>query len=109
MGGFFRSIFGGGNAASVAPCHPLPQPVETGLNRLEPVETDGHRFDTPCPIPTRRWARPEEHAAAILAFLQGPGGRTGSIPVNELKQLHIEICAEHDIEPIGWPAARACT
>ncbi len=58
----------------------------------------------PLPFPTRRWADPAEHAAAILEFLQGPGGRTGSIPVEELQRLHIEICIERDWDLIGWTA-----
>ena len=106
MGGFFWTIFSGGRGSAFAPaqCHPLPAPMDTDVNRCEPVETNSHRVATHCPLPTRRWADPAEHAAAILEFLQGPGGRTGSLPVDELKQLHVEICAERDWEPIGWTA-----
>ena len=93
----------GGESPSTALWHPLPELIETDRNRLEPVGIHPHRI-TPWPIPTRRWATPAEHAAAILDFLQGPGGRTGSLPVDELKKLHVEICAENDWEPIGWTA-----
>ena len=82
----------------------LAEPIDADENRCEPVDSDAHQFATPCLFPTRRWAEPAEHAAAILEFLQGPGGRTGSLPIGELKQLHQEICAERDWEPIGWTA-----
>jgi hypothetical protein len=108
MGAFFKSIFGGGrastSASALARCHPLPEPVETDHDRLEPVATDALRLDSHWQAPTRRWVPAAEHAAAVLEFLQGPGGRTGSHPVDELKQLHIEICAERDWEPLGWTA-----
>ena len=107
MRGLLRLILScghGGEIPSTALCHPLPELMKTDRNRLEPVGTDSDRFVTPWPIPTRRWATPAEHAAPILDFLQGPGGRTGSLPVDELKKLHVEICAESDWEPIGWTA-----
>jgi hypothetical protein len=47
---------------------------------------------------------PAEHAAAILDFLQGPGGHTGTIPFDEMEQIHLEVCLERDFEPIGWVA-----
>jgi hypothetical protein len=100
--GLLRLILSGDHGGT-ALCHP-PELIETDRNRLEPFGTVPHRFVTPWPIPTRRWATPAEHAAAILDFLQGPGGRTGSLPVDELRKLHVEICAENDWEPIGWTA-----
>jgi hypothetical protein len=104
MGGFFRTIFSnkGRIAPAPAPCQPLPAPVDTDLDRSRPVDTDADQFATHCPVPTRRWVPPQEHAVAILEFLQGPGGRTGSIPYGELKNLHLEICWERDWEPVGW-------
>jgi hypothetical protein len=97
-------MFGGHRHGGALVCQSLPDAVVTSVNRCEPVDADAHRFAIPCPFPTRRWAEPAEHAAAILEFLQGPGGRTGSLPIGELKQLHLEICAERDWEPIGWTA-----
>ena len=85
-------------------CQPLTEPVETDLNRSRPVETDADQLASHWQMPTRRWAEPEEHAAALLEFSQGPGGRTGSIPWDELRLLHLEICGERDWEPIGWTA-----
>lgn len=99
-GGFFRSMFGGGGRTSE--CQPLPEPVETDLNRSEPVTTDMHRLDTHWQVPTRRRAEPEEHAAALLEVLQAPGGRTGSIPVDDLKAIHVDMCLEVDWEIINW-------
>ncbi len=54
--------------------------------------------------PTQRWARAPEHAATLLVYLQSPGGRTGTIPVHELKQIYLEFCFECDLEPLGWTA-----
>lgn len=55
-------------------------------------------------IPTVRWAEPAEHALAILETLQGPGGRTGTIPFREMTKIHLDVCLERNIEPIGWTA-----
>ena len=103
MRGLLRLIFSvdqrGGSDA-----RPVAEAVETDLNRSEPIRTGEVQFATHCPISTRRWVQPAEHAAAILEFLQGPGGRTGSIQFKELEKLHIEICAERDWEVIGWTA-----
>ena len=68
----------------------------------EPTATDSTYLNSP--VPTRRWVPPAAHAAAILAFLQGPGGRTGTVPFAEMEEIHLEVCLEHDIEPIGWVA-----
>jgi hypothetical protein len=89
---------------TVSMCQPLAEPVDTDANRCEPVSTDEHRFATHCPIPTRRWVAPEERAAAILEFLQGPGGRTGTIAFDELEKLHVDICLERDWEVASWTA-----
>ena len=37
-------------------------------------------------------------------MLQGPGGRTGTFNVPELRQVHFDVCIERDWEPIGWTA-----
>jgi hypothetical protein len=100
---FIRGPRHGGDLAAPA-CQPMPEPIATDANRLQPVSAGEHQVGIYCQIPTRRWVTPAEHAAAILEFLQGPGGRTGSIPVDDLKKLHIEICFERDWELIGWTA-----
>ena len=33
-----------------------------------------------------------------------PGGRTGTIPFDEMEQIHLEVCLERDFEAIGWTA-----
>lgn len=73
-------------------------------NRFGLVQTGANRLGILCPVPTRRWAPPAEHAVAILEFLQGPGGRTGTFSVKEMKQVHGDVCDEWDIEQIGWTA-----
>lgn len=55
-------------------------------------------------IPTTQARPPRDHARALLDWLQGPGGRTGSILASELEAIHIEVCCELDWEPIGWIA-----
>jgi len=67
-----------------------------------PMRTSWHQLADA--LPTTRWEPPVFHAQALLAHLQGPGGRTGSISSAELKRIHLEMCAELDIEPLGWPA-----
>lgn len=44
------------------------------------------------------------HARRLLAWLQGPGGRTGTIPAAELAAIHVEMCATLDWEQRGWVA-----
>jgi hypothetical protein len=56
------------------------------------------------PVPTVRSATAAQHAAAILDFLQAPGGRTGVITAKELRQIHTEVCFVLELEPIGWTA-----
>jgi hypothetical protein len=80
---------------------PTP-PSEAALRQplAKPTATDTRSS----PAPTRRWVSPAEHAAALLDFLQGAGGRTGTIPFDEMEQIHLEVCLERDFEPIGWTA-----
>jgi hypothetical protein len=68
----------------------------------EPTATDTELLVLASRVPTRRRATPAEHAAALLDVLQGPGGRTGTIPFDEMEQIHLEVCLEMDFEPIGW-------
>jgi hypothetical protein len=56
------------------------------------------------PVSTVRSATPAQQAAAILDFLQAPGGRTGTITATELRQIHAEVCFDLELEPIGWTA-----
>jgi hypothetical protein len=70
----------------------------------EPTATDIRHSPALSAAWTRRWASPAEHAAALLDFLQGAGGRTGTIPFEEMEQIHLEVCLECDFEAIGWTA-----
>jgi hypothetical protein len=83
---------------------PLPEPEATNSNRFQPLQTGANRFSIASPVPTRRWVPPPEHAAAIIDFLQGAGGRTGTITAREMAVIHREVCEEYDYEPIGWVA-----
>ncbi len=70
------------------------QPVRTGSDLV--------------PVSTPSWHSPEEQAAALLDWMQGPGGRVGEVPARELIRLHIEMCAELFWQPTPWiPVAKA--
>ncbi len=53
-------------------------------------------------IPTLTAMTTKEHAVALLEWLQGPGGRTGTVLASELMEIHRELCAERNWEPKGW-------
>ena len=93
------------DADTTAPVgHPLTSATPTGPNRFELVYTGASSATTACHIPHLRWVPPVDHAAAILEFRQGPGGRTGTISASEMEQIHLEVCDEYNYEPIGWTA-----
>ena len=69
------------------------QPVRTGSDLI--------------PMDSPSWHSAEEHAAALLDWMQGPGGRVGEVPARELMQLHIEMCAELFWQQTPWiPVAK---
>jgi len=71
---------------------------------VQPVRTGS----TLVPVATPSWHSPEEQAAALLDWLQAPGGRVGEVPARELMCLHIEMCAELFWQHTPWvPVARA--
>lgn len=47
---------------------------------------------------------PRQHALTILEFLQGPGGRTGTLTYREMLKVHGDVCLERDWELIRWDA-----
>jgi hypothetical protein len=60
------------------------------------------------PMDFPSWHSAEEHADALLDWMQGPGGRVGEVPARELMQLHIEMCAELFWQQTPWiPVAKA--
>lgn len=75
------------------------QPTESEL-----VRTGSHFFAASCPA----WHSANDHAIALLEWMQGPGGREGEVPARELMKAHAEMCAEYFWEPIPWiPVAKA--
>ena len=59
-------------------------------------------------MPSPSWHSAEEHAYALLDWMQGPGGRAGEVPARELMQLHLEMCAELFWQQTPWiPVAKA--
>ena len=57
-----------------------------------------HHLDEDC-----RYAPATEHAVLLLAWLQGPGGRTGWLTFRELLAAYIEMAAEERLAPHPWP------
>ena len=43
-------------------------------------------------------------AKALLQWLQGEGGRTGTIPASEMPSIHEAMCVELDWEAAAWIA-----
>ena len=59
-------------------------------------------------ISSPAWHSPEEHAAALLQWMQGPGGRVGEVPARELMNAYVDMCVELFWEPLPWiPVAKA--
>lgn len=57
---------------------------------------------TPPSIPRLLALDAAAHASELLAYLQGPGGRTGTIAASELAHMHGEMCDALEIERLGW-------
>ena len=101
------------DAASESDCH--CESTDCAPHREAPVATDADR-EPPIlgrpqvrvsivePIPTIEARPPADHAIALLAWLQGPGGRTGTISATELEQMHWELCHELGWEVVNWVA-----
>ena len=71
------------------------QPMRTGSSELAVIAS-----------PT--WHSPAEHAAALLTWMQRPGGRVGEVSARELMAAHAEMCGEMFWEPTPWiPVAKA--
>ncbi len=94
-------------------CHCVP--TDCGLHRVAPVATDANRRPPATeavrdrvsicePVPTIEARPPADHAAALLGWLQGPGGRTGTIPATELERMHWDVCHELGWEVVSWVA-----
>jgi hypothetical protein len=86
-------------AAQSAPPPPqrLPQAAsDSARGQVAAIETG--------PVPTIDARPARDHAGALLAWLQGPGGRTGSIYAFELERMHLEVCEARNWEVIGWSA-----
>ena len=77
----------------------------TDANRRPPAtEAVRDRVSICEPVPTIEARPPADHAAALLGWLQGPGGRTGTIPATELEQMHWDVCHELGWEVVSWVA-----
>ena len=81
-------------------------PAARDSSRQQPTPDDNACFPAPSKlvIPTIQARPAADHAAALLAWLQGAGGRSGSILASELEDMHRDLCHELDWEPVGWVA-----
>lgn len=50
------------------------------------------------------YAPAADQAAVFLQWMQGPGGRTGYFPFNELAEAYVEWAVEHGLQPHPWAA-----
>jgi hypothetical protein len=119
QGGDIPTATGSSNRRPVSQGVRQPTGTDSTPEKGQQPEPDRHQL-TPCghrsvwqqvsgllsagPVSTVRSATPAQHAAAILDFLQAPGGRTGAITAKELRQIHAEVCFVLELEPIGWTA-----
>ena len=101
------------DAASERDCQ--SESNDSALYREAPVATDADRepptlgrpqdrVSVAEPISTIEARPPADHAIALVAWLQGPGGRTGTISATELEQMHWELCHELGWEVVNWVA-----
>lgn len=79
------------------------------LDHFRPIDSQPVRTSSPSvPLSCPAWHTPEEHAVALLQWMQGPGGRVGEVPASELMKVHAELCSEYFWEPAPWiPVAKA--
>ena len=88
-------------------CEPVRTDAKSATEKrtdVQPVRTGS----TLVPVATPSWHSPEEQAAALLDWLQAPGGRVGEVPARELMSLHSEMCAELFWQHTPWiPVAKA--
>lgn len=102
-GGFLEAFGIGGRARDT-------EPVQTESHRRGTVAASTHgapalESNSNVPAVSRLIALDAEaHARELLTWLQGPGGRTGSISARDLAAAHAEMCEALEIEPLGWVA-----
>ena len=99
---------------SVHRCEPLRTGVSSATEQQSTPEqlerTGGQpvRTGSSVAISSPAWHSPEEHAAALLQWMQGPGGRVGEVPARELMNAYVDMCVELFWEPLPWiPVAKA--
>ena len=81
-----------------------PTPEQLERTGGQPVRTGSSVVAISSPA----WHSPEEHAAALLQWMQGPGGRVGEVPARELMNAYVDMCVELFWEPLPWiPVAKA--
>jgi hypothetical protein len=59
-------------------------------------------------IASPTWHSADDHAVALLQWMQGPGGRVGEVPARDLMHAYADMCAEEYWEPLPWiPVAKS--
>ena len=99
--------------------HHQSEPLRTGLSsttehrpapdQREPINGQSVRTGSSVvAISSPAWHSTAEHAAALLQWMQGPGGRVGEVPARELMDAYVDMCVELFWEPLPWiPIAKA--
>ena len=86
---------------------PAATPIDAQSTRTDVVPTLNQRVSIPkTPNETFHLAyRPaSEHAAELLSWLQGPGGRVGYMTWLELHAAYGDMSRELGLEPMNWTA-----
>lgn len=78
-------------------------------DQRDPIDSQSVRTgSTLVAIASAAWHSPDEHAKAMLQWMQGPGGRTGEVAARELMNAYVDMCVELFWEPLPWiPVAKA--
>jgi hypothetical protein len=106
-GGSLRCSPGDGEpvrTGSYVAAQPQSGPKVQAESDVQPVRTGSSAL----PVASPDWHSPAEHAAALLNWMQRPGGRVGLVAARELMDAHREMCLELFWDPVPWiPVAKA--
>ena len=82
---------------------PIANGNDASGTRVDPVQVGPAAIDRSGANLVRALPAPA-HAQALIDWLQGPGGRTGTIDSVEAEEIYREMCDASRLEPLGWAA-----